>query len=774
MKPHSSHWGAFFAQETEGGITLRPHPDDPDPSPILANLPDAVRHSTRIQKPAIRRGWLSDGPGPSTGRGSDLFVSVDWDGALDLVSRELRRVYSSAGPSAVFGGSYGWSSAGRFHHAQSQLHRFLNGLGGYLCSVNTYSAGAAMVILPHVLASRDEVSDGIKWPDIVKNTDLILAFGGMPSKNTAIGPGGIGQHLVKDYIRAAKSRGCRFVNVSPLRGDSPDAADAEWVPIRPGTDVAMMLGIAYTLLSEGNVDREFLARCTVGFPTFERYVLGDTDGLPKTAAWAARITGISSELIALLARQASRHRTLITVSNSLQRAEHGEQPVWMGITLAAMLGQLGLDGAGFTYGLGGFGSVGNARSSVTIPSLPQGQNSVSEFIPVARIADMLLRPGETYEFNGMSLTYPKALLVYWAGGNPFHHHQDLNRLRKAFSRPQTVIVHENFWTPMARHADLVFPATVTLERDDIGIGANDALLIAMHRVLAPFGGARNDHQIFADLARSLGTADWFTAGRTEPQWIEYMYESVREQLVEQGISAPQFEQFWELGELRLPSSADHRSSYGPFRDDPVSHPLNTPSGRIEIFSETVSAFGYDDCPGHPVWLEPAEGWGSPRAAEYPLQLVANQPASRLHGQLDMGATSKQSKIQDREPFRISSADALRYGVTTGDVVRVFNDRGACLASVVVTDDIRLGVVQLATGAWYDPLDSSQEFSLCVHGNPNVLTKDSGTSRLAQGCIGQLCLVQIEKFTGTLPPVRAHMPPRIADGRLGVSHDPPSE
>jgi biotin/methionine sulfoxide reductase len=172
----------------------------------------------------------------------------------------------------------------------------------------------------------------------------------------------------------------------------------------------------------------------------------------------------------------------------------------------------------------------------------------------------------------------------------------------------------------------------------------------------------------------------------------------------------------------------------------------------------VAAFGYDDCPGYPSWLEPQEWLGSPAARRFGLHLIANQPTSRLHSQLDMGAHSQSSKVAGREPVRLHPDDAAARGVRAGEVVRVWNDRGSCLAGAVLSDDVRRGVVQLSTGAWFDP---SSELATCAHGNPNVLTADRGTSRLAQGCTGQHALVEVEPVTAAVPPVRAFEPPRFA-------------
>jgi biotin/methionine sulfoxide reductase len=319
---------------------------------------------------------------------------------------------------------------------------------------------------------------------------------------------------------------------------------------------------------------------------------------------------------------------------------------------------------------------------------------------------------------------------------------------------------------MARNADIVLPCTMTLERNDIGSSNNDDTLVAMHQAAAPYGQARSDYAIFADLAAALGTGEAFTEGRSEMEWLEHLYEVWRGRAAEAGLNFPPFDGFWREGCLQLPHTLDDLVQFEAFRADPERAPLKTPSGRIEIFSATVDGYGYDDCPGHPTWLEPREWLGAARAAEYPLQLIANNPGTRLHSQLDVGAHSQGSKVQGREPIRIHPADAAARGIADGDVVRVFNDRGACLAGAVLSDGVRRGVVQLSTGAWYDPLDPADPDAMCVHGNPNVLTFDRGTSRLAQGCSGQHALVEIERWTAPLPPIKVLAPPPL-EQRAGL-------
>jgi len=753
---HSSHWGAFRARRAGESLEIAPFSADPDPSPLLGNLHNALNHPARVARPMVRRGWLENGPGADARRGLDSYVAVSWEQAYALVADELRRVGQQYGPAGIFGGSYGWSSAGRFHHAQSQVHRFLNTvLGGYVRSVNSYSSGAASVLLPHIVGDMNEIARrGVSWESIAQHSDVVLAFGGLALKNAQVASGGLSEHTERGFMQRAAQRGTRFISVSPLKSDLPDEAGGEWLPLVPGTDAALILALLHALTVQKLTDDAFLARYTHGWPQLKAYLLGEEDGTVRDAAWAAAICGVPAEQIRALAQALHGKRVLITVAHALQRAEHGEQPVWLGLVLAAALGQPGLPGGGFTYALGALGHYGKHHNLVSFPALPQGKNGIDRFIPVARIVDMLLHPGEKFHYNGRHLTYPDIKLAYWAGGNPFHHHQDLARLRQAFCRLDTLIVHENAWTATARHADIVLPATMTLEREDVGGAPTDRHLIAMQPVATPYGEARDDYQIFSELARRLDQEAAFTEGRDARGWLEHLYGQLQEKLAAHQVALPDFSAFWQQGVVALPQLHDGGRMMNAFRADPDAHPLPTPAGKIQIYSEAIASFGYADCPGHPVWRAPREQ----PSTRYPFWLIANQPETRLHSQLDFGDYSRSGKRNGREVCSLNPQDARRLGIADDDVVELFNGRGHVLASARLTENIKPGVVRLPTGAWYDPVDPAAARPLCRHGNPNVLTQDIGTSSLAQGCTGQITVVNVRKFIGEAPAVDAFTPP----------------
>ncbi|GGP15857.1 molybdopterin-dependent oxidoreductase [Oceanobacillus neutriphilus] len=754
-----THWGAYWVETEDGAVVgVEPSQNDSNPSPIGNLLYDAKDSDYRISQPMVRSGYLKGDSNNRQSRGMDSFVPVSWDKALDLGSSSIKKVKEKYGNSAIFGGSYGWSSAGRFHHAQSQVHRFLNRIGGYTASVNTYSHAAAEVIIPHVLGV-DLATAGdylVKYDEIVKHCDLCISFGGIGNFNNQVLSGGLGDHRDKTTFENLSIAGTEVISISPFRPDSPPNLKAEWITAKPCTDVAIMLAIAHHLETSDSADQDFINRYTVGYDEFKKYLLGHSDNVVKDADWAASISGIpASDIERLADKLTSAVCPLITISPSLQRAEHGEQPFWMAVVLAAMLGSIGKPGGGVGLKWGSNGVGLYHKVPFKWGRFPQGKNPISESIPVARIADMLLNPGGTYTYNGENRTYPDIQLVYWAGGNPFHHHQDLNKLRRAWREPETVIVNESVWSATARHADIVFPANTFLERNDI-VCRSDSYISPSKQVSENFGESRSDYEIFCGLSERLGVLNEFSEGRDEMEWVEAIYHESFDNAEKAGIKLPTFEDFWEKGDpvnLESQMKISKRDNFiARFIDDPNRNQLRTPSGKIEIFSSNIDSFGYTDCLGHPVWFEKSEWLGAQRAAHYPLHMISPQPHNRLHSQFDFGDFSRKDKTNGRETVTLNPEDAHIRGITSGMLVRIFNDRGACLAGAHLSDHIMQGVIRLPTGAWYCPNEFDGPDSLEYHGNPNVLTVDKGTSSLSQGPSAHSCLVDIEPYKGHAPEI----------------------
>ena len=738
----STHWGTYeTSKNNQNNIKINKWSKDPNPSDFGLGFLDAATSDLRINQPHIRKEWLKDRHNKKNLRGLDEFVPVSWEEAIELTASELQNVKKEFGNSSIYAGSYGWASAGRFHHAKSQLNRFFNLFGGFSSSFQSYSYAAAQTLLPHIVGHDlySFLDEHNTWNTLEKECDLILMFGGMPLKNSQVSAGGVGKHTTEKELRKCVNAGTKFINISPNASDAAKFLNAKQISIIPNTDTALMLSLAYILITSNNYDQKFIEEYTNGFNEFKSYVLGEKNNKPCTPEWASSITSIPVETIKWLAKEISAKKTMISISWSLQRASAGEQPLWMGITLASMLGHIGTEGGGIGFGYSSVNSTGDVFKKIPWKSLPQGNNKIRDFIPVARITDMLEKPNEFFQYDGRKLKYPNIKLIYWAGGNPFHHHQDLNRLVKAWQKPKTIIVNEIWWNAQARHADIIFPANTALERNDIMLNPRDPTIIANKKTISSVGDSKSDYEIFSSLANKLGFENLFTENKSELDWLKYLWNESIKVSEEMNLKLPEFNKFWEEGFFEIPIEKTKKIMFKNFRDNPVKNPLNTPSGKIEITSNTIKNYNLKDCKGHPTWIEPYEWLGN--KDNFPLHLISNQPEYRLHGQLDNADYSLKNKIKDREPVLINSADAKERNIENNDIVLIFNKRGRVFAGARLSDEVSKGVIVLSTGAWFDP---DYEINADLHGNPNVLTKDIGTSLLSQGPTSHTCLVEIRK------------------------------
>ncbi len=746
----AAHWGSYRFD----GTGLAPVADDPHPSAVGQSWWSAARHEpTRIARPAFRRGWLQ--ARDSARSGDAEFVELPWDEALDIVAGEFRRIIDSHGNSAIFGGSYGWASAGRFHHAQSQLSRFLNCIGGYTAKRNSYSHAGAEVLFPHVfgLSFYEAMGQATSWPSIEAEAELILAFGGLADRTAQIASGGVARHHVAGRVARLRDKGIQLVNVSPQQGDLDGGT---WLPIRPGTDRALILALAYVLFDEGLADEAFLSRYTSGAEIWRAQVMGERDGQPKTPDWAAPICDLMPDVICALARDLAANKSLITCAYGLQRADRGEETLWAAINLACMLGRIGQPGTGFAFGPASMNSSNRPVRTRSWPAVPAGKNPVADFIPVARIADMLDAPGALFHYNGGTHIYPDIRMIAWAGGNPFHHHQDLFRLERAWQRPDTVLILDHSWTATARRADIVLPATSPLEREDIMLMYRESEAVYMSRLRPPHGEARDDHAILAGLADRLGVGPAFTEGRDTEGWLRHLWDQARTK----APGLPDFEALKAAGRVNVPDSDVASVFLEAFIADPDAAPLATPSGKIEVASRRIADMALPDLGATPSWTAPREWTGDAPADA--LHLISPQPQMRLHAQNDAGDASRAAKVQGRERCYLHPDTAAAHDLAEGDVALLRNARGRTLAGVTLTPGIRRDCIALPTGAWMDVV-LLEDGPIDVHGNPNVLTYDAGSSALSQGNPAHTALVYVSKWDRPLPPVTVFDGPRLVRG-----------
>lgn len=777
----ASHWGIAKVRVSGGKIErLDPIEEDLAPSVQLQSFGRLPYDKARIRYPMVRKSFLKKGyQAGGGGRGREPFVRVSWDTAIKLVASEIKRVQLEYGSSAIYGGTYGWKSTGALGNASNLAQRMLNvTAGGFTGNYGDYSTACAQVILPYVIGSNGVYEQVTSWDLICKKTKLIVLWGCDPTITNDI-DWSTTVHGSYDGLSKAKELGIPFVAVNPVKPDTAEFVgdNCKWIAPRPGTDAAMMAAMCRTLIKAGCADDYFMEKYTVGYEEFKEYLSGDKDGVEKTASWAEEICGVPAQTITDLALAMRRNRSMIMGGWGAQRAQYGEQFHWMLVALAAMCGHIGKEGGGFgfTYHYCNGGGPTTAAPQLCgissnpavrrAPGLPW-TGAAQTRIPLSRFTDCFLNPGKTIDYNGMKITYPEIQMVYWAGGNPFSHQEDINRLLEAWKKPEVTVVTDIVWTATARHADIVLPACTSLERNDISnIGSySNVGIVAMHQAIEPQYESLSDFEICRRIAAEFGREEVFTEGKDEMGWIRSFYEEAAAESAENGYSLPTFDDFWKRGLMIFPviGEMSRYNYFGDFIGNPILHPLGTESGKIEIFSKKIASFRYPDCPPHPTWLEPTEWLGGAAAKEYPFALITSAGRYRLHSQLDSAESRNYVSIDGREPVWIHPGPAASLGIENGDIVKVSSKRGSILCGAVLTERVREDVVVVRHGAWYCPQEPGKIGSLDLRGCDNVLTGDIAASNLSCGNVANSWLVKVEKYDGPLDEVYVWDPPETAE------------
>lgn len=762
--PHASHYGPFKAV-VKNGVLIGVQPlNDIDAMPtemLIDGLISRVYDKTRVKYPMVRKSYL-EGRGRDTKphlRGKEPFVRVTWDEALALVSDAIIQVIKNDGNESIFSSSYGgWSHAGfiRPHVLQG---RFFGLIGGHSITKGDYSAGASQVSLPHIIGDMEVYSAQSSWKTIYDNTEVMVLIGCDPWKNSKI-EFRVADHQMYPKWLKFKEKGIKFISINPHRTDTDKKVDAEWVKIIPNTDTALFLAMCYHVYINNLHDTAYLDKYTVGFSKFLPYLLGkDADGTPpKTPEWAEKITGISAEKIVEMAELFANKKTQFAPSWALQRADHGEMTHWAIINLAAMLGKIGKPGEGVGFSFH-YGNGGTIQSGKAMPlGLSQGRNMVNKFCPASRIIEMLENPGKPFKKDGGKYEYPNVKLIYNSGNNFMSHQQDTNRLIKALNKKvETIICQDPWWCASARIADIVLPATSTLERNGLTSGgtySNDKIY-AMRKVINPVGESLDDFEIFRKLSKIFGVEEKFTGGKTIMEIIQNSYEN--------SDATMPFDEFWEKGITTFtpPPEAENWVRHGAFYTDPENNKLHTKSGKIELYCETIANTSSKKCPPIPKYLEPFEFLGN--AKEDQLHILGPHPNMRLHSQMANASIRELENVQGRQHVVINFDDAKSRGINEGDLVEIYNERGTCIAGAKLSDDVMKGVLLLEEGSWLQ-IDSKGR---CNNGSINMLTSSEASSELSQATAANTCVAYLKKCNDA-EENKAFNPPEIIEDKYFFS------
>ena len=450
-KVSGSHWGAFRAKIYAGKVEeIKPLELDKYPTDMLNGIKGIIYSPSRIRYPMVRYDWfLNRHKSDTKTRGKNKFIRVTWDQALDMYYEELERIQTSYGPWALHAGQTGWRQTGQMHTCGNHMARSIAMHGSSVTKVGDYSTGAGQTILPYVLGSTEVYAQGTSWEEILSNSKNIVLWANDPVKNLQVG-WQCETHESFEYLEQLKAKVANkeinVISIDPVKSKTQNYLGCDHQFINPQTDVAFMLGIAHTLYKEELYDKKFIETYALGFEEFIPYLEGKTfDKEEKTPEWAAKICGISADKIRNFARTWAKDRTQILFGWCIQRQQHGEQPYWMGAVLATMLGQIGLPGGGVSYGHH-YSSIGVSSTGAAGPgAFPRNPDAgvepvhknkdyknYSSTIPVARWIDCLLEPGKTIKYNGSKVTYPDIKMMVFSGNNPWHHHQDKNKMKKGF------------------------------------------------------------------------------------------------------------------------------------------------------------------------------------------------------------------------------------------------------------------------------------------------------------------------------------------------------
>ena len=677
-------------------------------------------------------------------RGEGKFKRVNWDEALDYIAKKMVEIKGEYGPTALLDQSYAGASFGVLH--KSDQIEGLQGrfLGMFGCRTSSWSVPSYQGTTFSSRMTFGTIKDGNE-DDAFAHSKLIIMWGWNPAYTFHGGN-------TFYYMRVAKQNGCKFVLVDPQFTDSASAYDAWWIPIRPNTDAAMLAGMAHYIFANNLQDQNFIDRFCLGMDqgtmpdwlrgqeSFKDYILGISDGVPKTPEWAAEICGVPADDIRKLAQMyATTKPAALKACWAPGRNAYGEQYNRMAAALQAMTANIGI--------LGGCAEgVGKAWDAMAI-AYPYDEyaNVWAASIKSDRWMHCVLNyPNVKREEIGLwprddasDGTIPNIKGIFWQGSDWFNQLTNINRQIEAIEKLELVVCMDSTITPSGLYADVLLPVSTHFERHDVALPwYKGHYYIHRPKVIEPLGESKTDFQIYTELAYRLEAIDPSVpnfgkrfnprADRSyfdNPDAVDEAYLATwwnGQVMPFQGVTMS-WEEFKQRGVFKFVFD----KPLVAFREQ-IEHgkPFSTPSGRIEILSLalaqisdwTRTAYGYP-IPVIPKWIEPTEWLGDKeKTATYPFHMVTPHPRWRTHSIFNNIPWLRETYQQE---ITLNAADAKRLGIATGDIVEAWNDRGRTIAPAYVTERCMPGVVVLHEGAWIDIDKNGVDRS----GNPDMLVDD---------------------------------------------------
>ncbi|EEW2178710.1 dimethyl sulfoxide reductase subunit A [Escherichia coli] len=702
-----------------------------------------INHPDRLNYPMKRVGK----------RGEGKFERISWDEALDTIASSLKKTVEQYGNEAVYiqysSGIVGGNMT-RSSPSASAVKRLMNCYGGSLNQYGSYSTAQISCAMPYTYGSND----GNSTTDI-ENSKLVVMFGNNPAE-TRMSGGGITYLLEK----AREKSNAKMIVIDPRYTDTAAGREDEWLPIRPGTDAALVAGIAWVLINENLVDQPFLDKYCVGYDEktlpadapknghYKAYILGEGDDkTAKTPQWASQITGIPVDRIIKLAREIGTAKpAYICQGWGPQRQANGELTARAIAMLPILTGNVGISG--------GNSGARESTYTITIERLPVLDNPVKTSISCFSWTDAIDHgPQMTAIRDGVrgkeKLDVPIKFLWCYASNTLINQHGDINHTHEVLqddSKCEMIVGIDHFMTASAKYCDILLPDLMPTEQEDLisheSAGNMGYVILAQPATSAKFE-RKPIYWMLSEVAKRLGPDVYqtFTEGRSQHEWIKYLHAKTKERNPEM----PDYEEMKTTGIFKKKCPEEHYVAFRAFREDPQANPLKTPSGKIEIYSERLATIAdtwelKKDEIIHPLpaYTPGFDGWDDPLRKTYPLQLTGFHYKARTHSSYGNIDVLQQACPQE---VWINPIDAQARGIRHGDTVRVFNNNGEMLIAAKVTPRILPGVTAIGQGAW---LKADMFGDRVDHGGSiNILTSHR-PSPLAKGNPSHSNLVQIEK------------------------------